>query len=114
VARVLGVAADERHRYFRGGDGRGADVDPEHSREPLVLARALVNHVLAEGAVTREIRVGPDVEVGLGEHRPHGERLESIARVRLDEERVVHPRTTIRDFRYGPYSLPPRAGGRTT
>src|SRR5262249_19567140 len=64
----------------------------EHAREPLVLAEALVNHVLAERPVAREVRVRPHVEMGVVEHRPHRQGLESLARVRVDEEPVVHQR----------------------
>ena len=49
-----------------------------------------MNHVLAERAVTCEIRVWPNVEVGVVEHRPYRESLETLARVGVDKERVIH------------------------
>ena len=55
-----------------------------------------MNHVLAESAVTCEIRVRPNVEVGVVEHRPHRESLETLARVGIDEEDIIHQVATIR------------------
>src|SRR5262249_56232624 len=71
---------------------RRGDVDAEHAREPLVFTEALVIHVLAERPVAREVRVWTNIEVGVVEHRPDRQGLESLARVRVDEERVVHQR----------------------
>src|SRR5262249_27497665 len=90
LGRILRIPVDERQACFLGGDRGRADVDPEHSREPFVLAHTLMQHVLATRAVTREIRVRANVQVSVVEHRPHGKRLESLARVGIDKEGVVH------------------------
>src|SRR5262249_10163042 len=75
LAKSSAYRRNERQARFLGGDWRRASVDREHSREPLVLAQALMNHVLTKTPVPRQSRMRPNVQVGVVEHRPHGERL---------------------------------------
>jgi hypothetical protein len=48
-----------------------------------------MNHVLARRPVAVEARVRANVQIFVGEHAPYAERLEALARVRLDEKSIA-------------------------
>src|SRR5262249_44901460 len=94
ASRSVRIVLDEGETSFSLGQRWRAQIDVEHGPEPPLLALALMDHVLVRGSITVEPRVRADVQVFIVEHAPHGERLQPLAGVGVDEKPIAHQRAT--------------------
>ena len=90
LGTVFGVTLQELEAGFRARQWRGADVDAEHVAKPVVLAHALVNHLLVHAASAVIVLSGPQGQIAVQKFTPDAEDLYSLGRVAVDQEVVSH------------------------